>query len=137
MLLSHVRFFVTPWTIAHRLLCPWGFSRQEYWSGLPVPSPGDLSNPGIESRSLHIAESLPSEPPGKPHKLSGLHQIQSINSITHQLKSTCISHGMAKKLPIQKKKVEIFVSTFLVKERGIASEVITPWLKSCHRTGHD
>ena len=35
-----------------RLLCPWGFSRQEYWSGLPFPSPGDLPNQGIEPRNL-------------------------------------------------------------------------------------
>ena len=35
-----------------RLLCPWGFSRQEYWSGLPFPSPGNLPNPGIEPRHL-------------------------------------------------------------------------------------
>ena len=49
-----------------RLLCPWGFSRQEYWSGVPCPLPGDLPNPGIEPMSpvLH-ADSLPSEPPGK------------------------------------------------------------------------
>ena len=44
-----------------------GFSRQEYWSGLPWPSPGDLPNPGIELRSPALqADSLPSEPPGKP-----------------------------------------------------------------------
>ena len=44
-----------------------GFSRQEYWSGLPFPSPGDLPNPGIEPRSPALqADSLPSEPPGKP-----------------------------------------------------------------------
>ena len=50
-----------------RLLCPWGFSRQEYWSGLPCPPLGDLPNPGIEPRSLTLqADSLPSEPPGKP-----------------------------------------------------------------------
>ena len=48
--LSHVQLFLTPRTIA-RLLCPWGFSRQEYWSGLPSPFPGDLSDPGIEPRS--------------------------------------------------------------------------------------
>ena len=43
------------------------FSRQEYWSGLPVPSPGDLSNPGTEPRSPALqADSLLSEPPGKP-----------------------------------------------------------------------
>ena len=50
-----------------RLLCPWEFSSQEYWRGLPCPSPGYLPNPGIESRSPTLqADSLPSEPPGKP-----------------------------------------------------------------------
>ena len=50
-----------------RLLCPWGFSQQEYWSGLPCPPPGDLPNPGTEPRSPALqADSLPSEPPGKP-----------------------------------------------------------------------
>ena len=53
-----------------RLLCPWGFSRQEYWSGLPCPPPGDLPNPGIEPRSPALqADSLPSEPPGKPKNI--------------------------------------------------------------------
>jgi len=43
-----------------------GFSRQEYWSGLPFPSPGDLSDPGIEPPSPTLeADALPSEPPGK------------------------------------------------------------------------
>ena len=43
-----------------------GFSRQEYWSGLPCPSPGDLSHPGIKPGSLALqADSLPSEPPGE------------------------------------------------------------------------
>ena len=50
-----------------RLLCPWGFSRQEYWSGLPCPPPGDLPHPGIKPRSPELqADSLPFEPPGKP-----------------------------------------------------------------------
>ena len=50
-----------------RLLCQWGFSRQEYWSGLPCPPPGDLSNPGIKPRSPTLqTDSLPSESPGKP-----------------------------------------------------------------------
>jgi hypothetical protein len=63
--LSHVQLFSTPRTIA-RLLCPWGFSRQEYWSGLPSPFPGDLSDPGIEPRSSTLqTDSLPSEPQGK------------------------------------------------------------------------
>ena len=50
-----------------RLLSPWGFSRQEYQSGLPCPLPGYLPNLGIEPRSLSLqVNSLPSEPPGKP-----------------------------------------------------------------------
>ena len=49
--LSCVQFFVTPWTIAHQAPLSMGFSRQEYWSGLLFPSPGDLPNPGIEPRS--------------------------------------------------------------------------------------
>ena len=54
------------WTVAHQVPLPMGFSRQEYWSGQPFPSPGGLLNPGIEPRSLALhADSLPSEPPGK------------------------------------------------------------------------
>ena len=50
-----------------RLLCPWDFSRQEYWSGLSFPSPGNLPGPEIEPRSPALqADSLPSEPSGNP-----------------------------------------------------------------------
>ena len=49
--LSRVQLFATPWTVSHQAPLPMGFSRQEYWSGLPFPSPGDLPNPGIEPRS--------------------------------------------------------------------------------------
>ena len=56
-----------PWTLARQAPLSLGFSRPEYWSGLPVPSPGDLSDPGIEPGSSTVqADSLPSEPPGKP-----------------------------------------------------------------------
>ena len=50
-LLSHVWLFVTPWTVAYQAPPSMEFSRQEYWSGLPCPSPGDLPNPGIEPGS--------------------------------------------------------------------------------------
>ena len=49
--LSCVRFLVTPWTAAYQAPPPMGFSRQEHWSGLPFPSPGDLPDPGIEPGS--------------------------------------------------------------------------------------
>ena len=59
--------FVIPWTVAHQAPLSMGFSRKEYWSGLPFPSPGDLPNPGIEPRSPTLqADSLPTEPPVKP-----------------------------------------------------------------------
>ena len=56
-----------PWTVAHHTPPSMGFSRQEYWSGLPFPSPGDLPDPGIEPRSPTLqADALTSAPPGKP-----------------------------------------------------------------------
>ena len=63
---SRVRLFVMPWTIARQAPLSIGFSRQEYWSGLPFPSPGDLPDPGIEPRSPVLwADTLLSKPPGK------------------------------------------------------------------------
>ena len=64
--LSHVQLFATPWTVAHQTPLSMGFSRQEYWSGLPFPSPGDLPNPGIKPRSPTLqVDASTSEPPGK------------------------------------------------------------------------
>ena len=64
---SCVRLFATPWTVTHQAPPSMGFSKQEYWSGLPFPSPGDLPHPGIEPRSPSFqADALTSEPPGKP-----------------------------------------------------------------------
>ena len=58
-----------------RLLCPWGFSRQEYCSGLPCPPPGDFPKPGIEPRfPVMQVDSLPSEPPGEP-KNTGMNSL--------------------------------------------------------------
>ena len=66
-LLSCVWHFATPWTVAYQAPQSVEFSRQEYWSGLPFPSSGDLPNPGIEPGSPTLqADTLPSEPPGKP-----------------------------------------------------------------------
>ena len=69
-LLSRIRLFATPWTVAHQAPPSMGFSRQEYWSGLPFPSPGNLPDPEIGSRSPALqADALTSEPPGKPTTL--------------------------------------------------------------------
>ena len=61
--------FVTPWTVASQAPLSMEFSRQEYWSTLPFPAPGDLPSPGIAPRSTAslemVADSLPLVPPGK------------------------------------------------------------------------
>ena len=68
MLVAQSRLFVAPWSIAHKAPLSIDFSRQDYWSGLPFPSLGDLSNSGIELRSPTLeVDFLSSEPPGKPH----------------------------------------------------------------------
>ena len=56
---SSVRLFVTPWTVAHQVPLSMGLSRQQHWSGLPCPPPGDLLDPGIKPRSPALqADSL-------------------------------------------------------------------------------
>ena len=73
--LSHfscVQLFAILWAVAHQAPLSMGFSRQEYWSGLPFPSPGDLPDPEIEPRSPTLqADSLPTEPQGKPKNTGG------------------------------------------------------------------
>ena len=68
--------FVTPWAVAGQVPLSMGFPRQEYWSGLPFPSPGDFPDPGIEPKSL-ISPALAgrfftTEPPGKPSICYGM-----------------------------------------------------------------
>ena len=66
-LLSHVQLFAPLWTVACQAPLSMGFPGQEYWSGLPFPSPDNLPDPGVKPRSpAWQADSLPSEPPGKP-----------------------------------------------------------------------
>ena len=72
-LLSGVRLFATPWTVAYQAPLSMGFSRQEYWSVLPFPSPGDLPNPGFKPWSPALqTDALPSKPPGRVLFLAGL-----------------------------------------------------------------
>ena len=80
--LNRVRLFATPWTAAYQALPSMEFSRQEYWSGLPFPFPGDLPNPGIKPGSPALqADALPSEPPG----IIGHYKILKIVLYTIQL----------------------------------------------------
>ena len=78
---SHDWFFATLWTTAHQAPLSMGVSRQEYWSGLPFPSPGDLPDPRIEPRSPTIpADSLPSGPQEKPISLCSNPYFYTLNS---------------------------------------------------------
>ena len=77
---------MTPWTVICHTLPPVGFSRQEYWSGLPFPSPGDLPDPGLEPGSPALqADSLPSEPPGAQmkHNLESKTAGRNINNLRY------------------------------------------------------
>ena len=78
---SHLRLFVTLWPVACQVPLSMGFSRQEYWSRLPFPAPGDLPNPRIKPRSptLH-SDSLPDEPQGKP-KNTGVGSLSLLQRI--------------------------------------------------------
>ena len=75
--LCHVWLFMTPWTAVHQAPLSMEFSRQEYWSGLPFPTPGDLSDPGIEPMSpvspVMADGFFTTEPPGKPHTHTHTH----------------------------------------------------------------
>ena len=82
--LSRVRLFVTLWTAAYQAPLSMGFSRQEYWSGLPCPPPGDLPNTGIKPRLLYLLHwqegSLPLVPPRKPLPLAAPAAAKSLQS---------------------------------------------------------
>ena len=79
--LSRVQLSATPWTVTYQAPPSMGFSRQEYWSALPIPSTGDLPHPGIEPGSPALQEdALTSEPPMKPSKGSRLSfQVKDLN----------------------------------------------------------
>ena len=85
---SHVRLFAIPWTVACQTPLSMRFPRQEYWSGLSFPSPGDISDPGIEPGSPALqADALASEPPGVcaimivEQVWATLHKYRKVNSL--------------------------------------------------------
>ena len=83
--------FMTPWTVAHQAPLSMGFPRQEYWSGLPFPPPGDLPNPGIEPESPSLqADSSPTEPPENPPYV-GISLPPGVHSLQHLAHSLCCS----------------------------------------------
>ena len=82
---------VTPWTVAQQVLLSMGFPRQEYWSELPFPSPGDLPNPGIEPSLLHCRQIL--------YQLSHLEQWGSGSFQVSEYIKMLRSHGCPEPLP--------------------------------------
>ena len=90
-LLSRVRPSATSWIVAFQAPSM-GFSRQEYWSGLPFPSPGDLPDPGIKPRSHKLqADSLPAEPQGKP--VESAHNTEDLSLIPRSRRSPGEGNG--------------------------------------------
>ena len=85
---SHVGLCVTLWGAACQAPLSMGFSRQEYWNGLPCPPPGGLPNPGMEPGSPALqADALTSEPPGKPLAQHTTNNNQRVKSFPSQLES--------------------------------------------------
>ena len=104
-MLSHVRLLATLWTVACRAPLSMGFSRQEYWSGLPLPSPGDLPSPGIEPMSpvspALQADSLPTEPPGTAinyHASLMIHKPHGTNDFRTGMRLPLHSHICLRKV---------------------------------------
>ena len=117
--LSRVRLFVTPWTVAHQIPLSMGFSRQEYWSGLPFPSPGDLPDPGIEPRSPTLqADALTSEPcnsvlrqeswtnPRARFSFQSHHTLERRTVGTEVSKAKCFLKTVFREIQKRKKKLE-------------------------------
>ena len=91
-LLSHVQLCATPWTVARQAPVSMEFSRQEQWSVLPFPSPGDLPDPGIEPGSpAWQADFLASEPPGKPLCLLLIPQNSIVSLSSNKSSTACIN----------------------------------------------
>ena len=98
-LLSHVQLFVTPWAVAYEVPPFMGFSRQEYWSGLPFPSPGDLSDPGIEPRSsTSDADSIPESGRSPGEGNGNPLQYSCLENSVHKGAWQATVHGFTKEL---------------------------------------
>ena len=81
-LLRHVWLFAIPWTVACQAPQSMDFSKQEYWSGYPLPTTGNLPDPGIETASPPLAGGFfTTAPPGKPQDIPTIYKIHSISSV--------------------------------------------------------
>ena len=101
---SRIRLFGTPWTVAHQAPLSMGFSRPEYWSGSPYPSPGDLPNPGIEPVSP-VAPALQADSLPLSHRVSprrGLHDKKVINQALQFIAEPAHRHDLLLSLAFRK-----------------------------------
>ena len=111
--LSCVWLFVTPWTVARQAPLSMRFSRQEYWSGLPFPSPGDLHDPGIELACPTLpADSLQSEPQGKPINI--LEKGNRFKEFNESWKITKITRGEIIKWSVPAKPDGLPIATIIL-----------------------
>ena len=139
--LSCVWLFVTPWTVAYQAPPSVEFSRQEYWSGLPFPSPGNLPNPGIEPRSPAFqADALTSEPPGKPiMRNTGLEEAQAgikiagrnINNLRYADDTTLIAQSEEEikslLMKVKEESEKVGLKLNIQKTKIMASGPVTSW----------
>ena len=92
-----------PWTVTHQAPPSMEFSSQEYWSGLPFPSPGDLPDPGIELGSPVLqADGLPFEPPGKHPRDAKILQYMQINHVIHYIEKLKNKNHMSISIDVEK-----------------------------------
>ena len=131
--LSCVWQFATPQTVAYQAPQSMELSRQEYWSGLPFPSPGDLPNPGIKPRSPTLqADTLPSEPQGKP--ICRVHQEKCLARGNTSWKQDCNATLMAESeelksllMKVKGESEKVGLKLNIQKTKIMASSPITSW----------
>ena len=134
---NRVRLFATPWTVAHQVPLSMEFSRQEYWSGLPFPSPEGLANPGTELKSS-VSPALArgfftTEPPGKYSEDERV-QLRSKQSILKDISPGCSLEGLILKLKLQyfghlMRRVDSLEKTLMLgqEEKGTTEDEVAGW----------
>ena len=136
--LSCVQRFATPWTVACQAPLSMGFSRQEYWTGLPFPSSWDLPDPGIEPRSPGLwADSSLSEPPEKPENISSV----QFSSVAQLCLTLCNPMDFSTQdFPVQHQLAEL-TQTYVhrvshtIQPSHLISSLSPPALKLCQHQG--
>ena len=139
-LISRVRLFATPWTVDHQAPLSMEFSRQEYWSGLPFPSPGELPDPGIKPRSPALqADALPSELPEYIKQNARLDEAQAgikiagrnINNVRYANDTTLMAESKEEpkslSMKVKEENEKVGLKPNIQKTKITASSPITSW----------